>query len=172
MGRTQQNTSVPTYGSYDLYLIYLSIPDLILNIHILIVNRSFANMKIPNIAYGSALVLASSTANLYINCVISYELLNLLRNSNNATRCRPPSLMKVTIQAMVVYVISILIFVAFFFTHKTKYKKYHTGNIDAYKDVTKINFAWSMILSVVIPTIFFCYVWITIWYRGYIKKLS
>ena len=34
----------------------------------------------------------------YLNCVISYQVLVLLRNSYHATRCDPPSLAKVSLQ--------------------------------------------------------------------------
>jgi len=170
--RRQQNVTVPTYGSYNLYLIYLAIPDLILNICLLVHCGKTVNQKITTTIYTYALTMACSTANLYINCVISYEILTLLRNSNNIVRSRPPSLIKVTLQSMTVYFFSVCIFIAIFYTHKIQREDWETGIIDEYDYFFKVNLSWSMIVCFTLPIIFFCYVWITIWYRGYIQLSS
>jgi hypothetical protein len=53
------------------------------------------------------------TANLFMNTVISYEVFVLLNNSHNMIRHRPPSTRRVLCQAIVVYIISILLAVLF-----------------------------------------------------------
>ena len=171
VNRRQQNTSVPSYGSYDLYLVYLAIPDLILNITVLILCGCIVNQEVHNVNYIYAIVMGCSTANLYINCFVSYEILNLLRNSNNVTKSRPPSLMKVTIQSMVVYVFSIIIFVAYYYTRKAKIESYYTGDYERYDFLWKVHMS-CMIIVGTIPIMYFCYVWITIWYQGYMKLSS
>ena len=170
--RRQPNTTVPTYSGYVLYLIFLAFPDLIMNICILIKLGEFANQKVPNFNYLNSIQMGCSTANLYINCFISYEILNLLRNSNNIARCRPPSLIKVTLQAIVVYIWSIIVFVAYYFTQKIQIQARDAGNDEKRKILNTVNLIWSMIVSFVIPIIFFCHIWITIWHRGYITMSS
>ena len=44
-----------------------------------------------------AFILACSTANLYLNCVVAYEMLVLLRNNNQVVIHNPPSLLRVTL---------------------------------------------------------------------------
>ena len=117
-------------------------------------------------------MIASSTANLYINCIISYEILNLLRNSNNIARRHPPSLSKVTIQAMVVYLFSMIVGILYYYIERAAFQAYLKYDWDRYEYFGIANTIWSVIVVVVIPIMFFCYVWITIWYHGYVKISS
>ena len=171
---TITNTNVLTYGSYDLYLGFLAFPDLILNVCLLIEYGIYANnQKNPtHFKFIYALVITCSTANLYINCIISYEILNLLKNSNNIAKSRPPSLIKVTIQATVVYLFSIVVGVAVHYTTKAQDETLFMDDIDRYNKLKIINMSWIMVVSCALPIMFFSYVWITIWYQGYVKLSS
>jgi hypothetical protein len=77
--RTKVMAVEPAFSSYNLYLVYLAIPDLMLNLYLLIMYGSYANQKfnpnfsgtIINAVYGDfvnyfegAFIIACSTANL------------------------------------------------------------------------------------------------------------
>ena len=172
--RRNNNTTVHSYGSYDLYLVYLAFPDLILCVSLLTLYGMMANQK--NVTayyhYFSPFIMICYTANVYINCFISYEILNLLRNSNNVARSSPPSLIKVSIQAMTAYLWSVIVSIASYFINRALFESYMNVNMERFNFLLKLSLSLRMSVSVVIPIMFFCYVWITIWYRGYIKLSS
>jgi hypothetical protein len=75
--RTQAMALEPDFSSYNLYLVYLAIPDLILNLYLVIMYGSYANQKFNPNFYGTiiysfgkyptfegAFIVACSTANL------------------------------------------------------------------------------------------------------------
>ena len=108
----------------------------------------------------------------YLNCVISYEVLILLRNSYHTTRCDPPSLVKVTLQAASVYSVAILVFVIFYVIGRKQHKSYYQGNFDTYLYLRDVNLYWSLVVTYIFPIIFFGYVWITIWFCGYMPSAT
>ena len=108
----------------------------------------------------------------YLNCVVSYEVLILLRNSYNTTRCDPPSLVKVTLQAASVYSVAILVFIIYYFIGREQHKSYYQGDFDTYRHLIDINLYWSLVVPYIFPIMFFCYVWITIWCRGYMPSAT
>ena len=75
----------------------------------------------------------------YLNCVVSYEVLILLRNSYNTTRCDPPSLVKVTLQAALVYSVAILVFITYYVIGRKQYKSYYQGDFDTYYYLKNVN---------------------------------
>jgi hypothetical protein len=94
----------------------------------------------------------------YLNCVVSYEILTLLRNCHNVAGYSPPSLLKVTLQATAVYMFSIIIFIIHYFIGRSIY--------------WWENLYWSIPLTYFFPIIFFIYVWITIKCRGYLSSAT
>jgi hypothetical protein len=108
----------------------------------------------------------------YLNCVISYEVLILLQNSYNATRCGPPSLVKVSLQAASVYSIAIFVFIIHYVIGRIQKKSYDQGNIERHFYLNKLNLYWSLVVTYTFPIIFFGYVWITIWYNGYMPSAT
>jgi hypothetical protein len=85
-----QTTTEPAYSSYNLYMVFLAIPDLILNLYLVIMYGSYANQEFNPNFYGTiiypfgrnystfegAFILACSTANLVrisllFNCAFS-----------------------------------------------------------------------------------------------------
>lgn len=79
----------PIYSTYNLYLVYSSVADL-----------SFYPLQISSQVGGGGFgVFAAILVNLWINAVVVYEVLALLRATNNARRINQPSLMKVNLQA-------------------------------------------------------------------------
>jgi hypothetical protein len=106
----------------------------------------------------------------YLNCVISYEVLILVRNSYNALLYDPPSLWKVTMQSVLVYVVAILIFITHYLIGRSQLKSFQNGNFERSIQVKNINFYWSLVVTYIFPIVFFSYVWVIIWYRGYMPS--
>jgi hypothetical protein len=108
----------------------------------------------------------------YLNCVISYQVLILLRNSYNATRCDPPSLVKVSLQAAFVYLFAILVFIIHYVIGRTSRKSLEQSDGDRFHYLTNVNLYWSLVVTYMFPLIFFSYVWVTIWFRGYMPSAT
>ncbi|OEU12506.1 hypothetical protein FRACYDRAFT_243756 [Fragilariopsis cylindrus CCMP1102] len=174
----------PRFSGYNLYLVYLAIPDMILNIFLLGMYSSYVDQKYnpifsgvitvdeSNNPFSGAFVVACSTANLYLNCVISYEVLILVRNSFNATQCDPPSLWKVTLQSVLVYVFGILVFTIHYFIGYAQRFSFEKGHFERSISLNNLNFYWSLVVTYIFPVLFFSYVWITVWYRGYMPSAT
>jgi hypothetical protein len=91
--------------SYNLYLVYLAIPDLTMSsCFIATVTKCALEdrflWEITSIAF---------VANVWVNVVILYELLKLLVDSKSRRRSTPPSLLKASTQALSVYAVSIIL---------------------------------------------------------------
>ena len=108
----------------------------------------------------------------YLNCVISYEVLILLQNSHNATRYDPPSLVKVSLQAAIVYLFAILVFIIHYVIGRTSNKSLEQGDGDRFVYLNNVNFYLSLTVTYTLPIVFFSYVWITIWCCGYMPSAT
>jgi len=160
-----------------LYLLYLCIPDLVLNFYFIstycrIANQQYDDLHPANIvgnvrnSFENAFVLAISSANLFLNCVASYEVFSLLKHTTNVKRYKPPSLCKATVQALTVYTISVLVFaIHYCIGTRGSRSMNHFWFIN-------VNLLWSLVVTYISPTLFFTYIWITIWFRGYLKLSS
>merc|ERR1711957_267476 len=85
---TTGRTTANKYSSYNLYIVYLAIPDLCLNLYLLFMYCNYANQNfypnflgcliqddarnITDIGYSfeGALIISCSTANLFLNCLV------------------------------------------------------------------------------------------------------
>merc|ERR1719276_418448 len=107
-------------STYNLYLVFLAIPDLIYNVFLLYLFARYQNYILP-IADDSlpwidhpidlALFVSCAAANLYMNAIIASEILKLLRNSKRRKRSKAPTLKRASIQAICTYTIGVTIFV-------------------------------------------------------------
>lgn len=185
--RQSRGADESDYSTYNLYLVYLAIPDLILNLYLLGMYGSYANQKFNTGFHGSiiredisaiidsfegAFVVACSTANLFLNAVVSYEVLILLRNSNQVRRSNPPSLRKVTLQAVVVYSFSMLVFVIHYCISSAAAKADKKGDYERSGSLWSANLYWSFVVTYALPIGFFGCVSIIIWCRGYIPSAT
>lgn len=115
----RRSSSMPrqkqSFSPYNLYTIYLAIPDFLyslLKIYSCSNLIEFGNTGNPiTKAFRDACV----AANVYLNCIVSYEVLTLLRKCNEVARYKPPSLRKITIQAIVVYTASFIYSISLYF---------------------------------------------------------
>ena len=112
-------------------------------------------------------VTAYTVANLYLNAVISYEVLILLRNSHQTRRSNPPSLLKVTIQATVVYLFAILASMVFYFI---VFGASESDSAISKADSTIILF--NIVVFVVVPFGAVGTVCTIIWWRGYLPSMN
>ena len=208
------------FSSYNLYLLYLALPDLILNAYLFVIYISYA-MEIYNpdfhgetvayfnkgwafegafiiryvvntllldhiyflrwstkLFYYSLLKILSdsaSTANLYLNCVISYELFILLRNNDRIVRHKPPTFKRVSLQAAGVYFFSIVIFCIEYFVYLKDWEECKHDEGCKYQKMLRIPnaFLWpSIVVTYIIPISFFFSVSITIKCRKYLPSLT
>ena len=103
---------------------------------------------------------SACTANMYLNCVITYEVYLLLRNNAQVVRHKPPTLRRVSLQAGGVYLFSITVLCTNFF-------------IDiAYRLDPNINFIWTILVTYVFPLSYFFSVWLIIKHRNYFPSLT
>jgi len=112
-GHRARRTSAPDYSTYNLYLVLLAIPDLAYNVFILgIVNDSYNNGWIPE---NDAFITCCATINMYMNVVIAYEVMVLLRRTKNCQRYIPPSYKKAGIQFGIVSAYGIVLAVLWYY---------------------------------------------------------
>jgi len=159
------------YSSYNLYLIYSGVPDLILNVYLVVMYSSYALGYYNSWWYGNniagdgraslyngpgfenALLLSCSTANLYVNTIISYEVYVLLRNNRQVVRHTPPSFRRISISAGCVYLLSMIVFCAVYFGSS------HVALL-----------TFTILVSYILPIGCFFLIWGTIIYRKYIPS--
>jgi hypothetical protein len=107
-------------STYNLYLVFLAIPDLTMTIIPATRKECFEEKAAERIIYGSGFF-----ASFLVNVVIMYEIMRLLLDSKKSRRSAPPSFLKASMQVLVIYVFSILsmlsrlINVSFFIPHFT-----------------------------------------------------
>jgi hypothetical protein len=90
-------------STYNLYLVFLAVPDLIYNGFLVYMFGTFdkwtcqrSDKEFPHIShpYDLALFVGCASASLYISATIAYEILKLLRNSKRRKRSKAPTLKK------------------------------------------------------------------------------
>lgn len=172
----------PWYSTYNLYLVYLAIPNLVLNLYLLGIYRSDAYQRfdpefhgavVDDLDYNSneisgfegAVVLGCSTANLYLNAVISYELLNLVRNAHQVGTSDQPKIFKVTLQALAVYFFSVIVFIIHFCISSAGSKAFDDMDDTSVQMNNRLQTAkknWSLVVTYILPIGFLSYVCIAI----------
>ena len=126
-----------------------------------------------NFHYSLLKILGSaSTANLYLNCVISYELFVLLRNNDRIVRHKPPTFQRVSLQAVGVYLFSVIIFcINYFVSYKVWGCPFQAECTDQQRLING-NLSWNIVVTYILPISFFFLVWITIKCRNYLPSIT
>ena len=112
------------YSTYNLYLVYLAIPELIFNIFVVYVVLTYTiwttqtpteteaetetNLWLFDHSFDYIVFTVCQTANLYTNAFLTFEIFRLLKKSNIRKRHAPPTIAKVTKQAMISYGVGIV----------------------------------------------------------------
>jgi len=154
------------YSTYNLYVIYLAIPDLGFLLYFLSqVGRAIHQTLLQEWKeVFDFLVFAYVYTNMCINAIVCYQLLLLLRNSHSGQRTNPPSLLRVNFQCGAVYVLS----VAYSWFNRYGRPRLEASSLPALV-VTAINDVSSGLLMI-FPFGYILYVSLVVWYRGYIPS--
>ena len=129
-------------------------------------NETTFTLELP-----ASVLLGLSSANLYLNCVICYEILALLRNSYRAVRVKPPTYRKVTIQALSVYTLLTIIFVIEYYLGKKRIHARH-ANANLYDKLRIIQLTFNILLTYIFPIGYFVYVCIAIKIGGFMSSAT
>ncbi|OEU06293.1 hypothetical protein FRACYDRAFT_255329 [Fragilariopsis cylindrus CCMP1102] len=107
------NSGSPDYSSYNLYLIFLSIPDLIFNVYLLgtVTGKDYSGWNQSTDGY----ISSCATINMYMNAIIAREVMILLRRTKNCQRYSPPSYKKASIQFSIVSIYAIILGIVWYF---------------------------------------------------------
>jgi len=183
------------YSSYNLYLVFLSLPDFILNVYLANKYGQYASdsydtnhWSAPHIIANvedqvavlreSTIVLSCACANLYLNAIVAYEVLVLLTDSFQRKHHTPPSIKRVTLQASLVYVITIIISLVHFYGGK-KLLSDDDDNLEYVLGSLILELVISLVFVFGIPLAYLIYVCIVIWRKklmpdveGRLKELA
>ena len=137
----------------------------------------FLTLLNPNFHYSLLNILVSAaTANLYLNCVISYELFVLLRNNERIVRHKPPTFQRVSLQAVGVYLFSVIIFCINYFISYKVYECIYLSRAECTdRKTNNLTYAflwWNIVVTYILPISFFFLVWIIIKCRNYLPSIT
>jgi len=175
---TRQQPQQHQYSPYNLYLVFIALPDIVISMFIIwrcssaLTGQIFDNKwaildwnGTTDIArYSGAILWTCSTANVCMNAVIAFEVLKFLKNSFKLIRDPQPSLLKVSLQASFVYVYAIVLNLILF----SFYSKYRESPEMYY--VMTIGYPLLLLFTIIGPFIFLIVICFIIWKRGYISR--
>ena len=70
------------------------------------------------------------------------------------------------------YLFAIVVFIIHDVIGTEKQKTLEQGNFDKHKYLNSVDLYWSLVITYIFPIVFFGYVWITIWCRGYMSSAT
>lgn len=163
-------------STYNLYLVFLSIPDLIYNAFLVYLFATFDEWTMSANSGGGdeatfplidhhidlALFAACVSTSLYMNAVVSHEILKLLRKSKRRQRCNAPSLQQATLQAGCTYAIGILVFMWDHFLTDALKKR-----LPLY-----VWYAFNILLTMGLPIIYMTWVSVRIYWEGLVYNIK
>ena len=169
-------------STYNLYLVFLAIPDFAYNIFLVWLFANFERytcrdgrdfflglggcegydnpdqLPVVDHPYDLALFALCASSTLYMNAIIAYEILKLLRNSKRRRRSKAPTLKKASLQALLAYTIGTVIFML---DNYCKDPLFELG-----KTVETITKIVMVIITIAIPIGYLLWVCFRIWYEG------
>jgi hypothetical protein len=178
----------PPYSAYNLYLVYLVFGDLIFALfqvgwYMMYINQNFdpnfhSILASPTNMYHVVLVIRAQDAsltysyifmNMWINAIIAYELLALLRRSKSIRRVNPIGLRRVNLQAGAVYFIAILYAATIEIIVATSRKAGAEGDFETVQALS-ISFQVLYFSMILLPMVFLIYFATRIWWGGFVPK--
>jgi hypothetical protein len=114
---------------FNLYLIYLMIPDFVFSLVCSVtcllnaINKSYWSHPMCN--FQQLYIIFGIGANAWLNAIIGHQIHTILRNSNIRRRYTLPSMRKITFQAIAVYVW--IIFLGSWGTYDSSNFNFHSG---------------------------------------------
>lgn len=182
---TLPRDKAPSFSTYNLYLVYLALPDLLYALYVIATHGSLANQKfhrkffnlvalpseVESHLYAPDLmvVMTYKFLNMAINTIVSHQVLVLLRTSRRAQKIHQPSLKTVSLQAGGVYAGSLLWFLAYYFGQNIARKAEANGDFERSENL--------MIALIVVAFLvafgmigYVAYASTLVWWRGYIPS--
>jgi len=157
-------------STYNLYLVFLAIPDLVYNAFLVSLFARFEQFTVPSDdgktfppidhPYETGLLLCCGATALYMNAIIAYEIMRLLRSSKCRKRCKAPNLKTATMQAGCTYGFGIAIFF---------YDYYIVDAIFAAAPRWVANWIiipLNLVITVLLPIFYLCWVCFRIYWEG------
>ena len=100
-----------------------------------------------------------SSANMYLNLIVAYELFGFLRDSHNRKRRNPPTFARVSMQALAVYALSGVVFILRYLDNSNNFNEEET-------------ITFFFMVSAGIPTLLLSMICFIIWYRNYMPSIG
>ena len=75
-------------------------------------------------------------------------------------------------QSVLVYIFGILVFTIHYFIGHAQLRSFEKGHFERSISLNNLNFYWSLVVTYIFPVLFFSYVWITVWYCGYMPSAT
>jgi len=182
---TRRRGQASRYSTYNLYLVYLALADLVfcllqIALYGTTINQTYDSRFYPafvvppqwdDISLEVTLAISYQCTNFYINAVICYEVLFLLRASRRAQRITQPSLTKVNLQVGAAFIMGTITAVSMYFLIYGETNAYMNENWEKGAMLSRIFWPVYYIL-VGLPFLYSCYVTFLIWLRGYIPSVN
>jgi len=159
------------YSTYNLYLAYLAIPDLaycVFRIRRVALHFSQGQIVGPTVFWAMSLNLL--VANIWMNAIVCFEIMSLLKRSRKGQFIEPPSLTRVNCQALAVLSLAVTSFCLVFFFWDQISKATADGDAEKSRTYNSLFLAWSFLVAVP-PILYVIYVNILVWCcRGYMPS--
>ena len=196
-GRNERHHT-QSFSTYNMFLVYLSLFDLTFSFFQIAKYSSCIDQEFHPMLVGGVIrppsffpfksflngytqddtvfLLPYSLGNLWINAIICYHILNLLKCSKNAQRVKPPSLLAANLQGGAVCLAAVTYGLILYFVTNAKINQIEKTS-NRYGDyVDRVNTqmvaTWSSFaLLGFTPLIYVIYVTILTWCRGYMPSL-
>ena len=159
------------YSTYNLYLSYLAVPDLaycIFRIRRVALHFHQGQIVGPTVFWAMSLNLL--VANIWMNAIVCFEVMLLLKRSQRGEFIDPPSLTRVNLQASAVFCLVITSFSLVFFFWDQIDKATADGDAEKSQFYNTLFAAWSFLVAVP-PILYVIYVNTLVWCcRGYMPS--
>jgi len=181
----RSGTGESQYSIYNLYLVYLAVVDLLFSLARLTVFGGMANQEYNPSYYAAAVVptnprltnlnplilCAYVLANTWINAIICYQVLVLLRSLQSTRRVQPPTLKKVNLQAGSICLFSVLAGYGLYLLLTAVRRAQFAGDFQQAKRFLRM-YALGQALGFGLPFLFVVVVTLLIWWKGYLPSLN
>jgi hypothetical protein len=173
------------YSTYNLYLIYLVLADIVyLVLEIAMFGSTMCQKYYPNYFVGlvvppsvdhspldNKISYAYIAANIWINAIVCHQVLILLQTSQRGRRISQPSIKRVHIQIGTVYLATALYGVALYFLFDTALEAGSNRDLEREKAIATVTHVL-MTLMMLPPFAYVVYVAFLIWWKGYLPSLN
>jgi len=162
----------PSYSTYNLYLVYLAFPDFFISTCMLVFYGLQMNQstKLQNtfeyLFFNFTLPPAYTLANLWMNAVVLYQVMIMLRATDNVQRIDQPSLMRANLQAAAVYLLA-----GGIATHEyyCSYRRYWNPDPETRDKQYRKEWLPVYLPLVFLPILYGMYAGIMVYRRGYLR---